>query len=174
VNVVVDGGAAVMVDLYRGYPASTSDLGDSNGAWAPQDRVLLAHGLTDAVHTVVVTVLGSKNVLSTGYALRFESFEVGRWRRHGYEVEAADVQTKVQRGQVNVTLTAAASGTQVVTFPTPFTAQSGNATVVATCLDPNYYCAANMVSNTSFTLVAVRRDGALVTATPACMWIAVG
>ena len=41
----VDGGTPTTVDLYRAYPASTSDLSGTDGA-APQDRVLLAHGLT--------------------------------------------------------------------------------------------------------------------------------
>ncbi len=40
------GAARPPIDLYRAYPASTSDLGDANGASAPQDRVLVAHGLT--------------------------------------------------------------------------------------------------------------------------------
>jgi len=56
VGVSVDGGPSQTVDLYCGYPASTTDLADANGASAPQDRVMLAHGLQDSAHTVVVTL----------------------------------------------------------------------------------------------------------------------
>src|SRR5581483_6782150 len=47
VGVSVDGGPSATVDLYRGYPASTSDIAYASGAQAPQDRVLLAHGMSD-------------------------------------------------------------------------------------------------------------------------------
>ena len=173
-GVSVDGGTQATVDLYRGYPTSTTDLADANGAQAPQDRVLLAHGLSDTVHTVVVTLLASKNPLSSGTNWRLESLELGRWRKHGYEVEADSPQTRVQAGAVAVPVAAASSGFIAVTFPTPFPAQSTSPTVVATCQDAAYYAAASGVSVTGFTIVAVRRDGASVTATPVCSWIAIG
>jgi lysophospholipase L1-like esterase len=174
VSVSVDGGAAAIVDLYRAYPASTSDLADANGASAPQDRVVLAHGLSDSQHTVVVTLLGSKNAASSGTSWRFESFEVGRWRRHGYEVEANEPQQRLQRGGAGVPLVAANTGTLAVSFSVPFTGQTVNPTVVACSQDPNYYCTIAAATNTGFNLVAVRRDGTAVTSTPQCVWMALG
>ncbi len=174
VSVAVDGGAATLIDLYRAYPASTSDLGDANGASAPQDRVLLAHGLTDAVHTVVVTHAGTKNAASSGYAWRFDALELGRWRRQGFEVEANDPQQRLQRGVNNVTLSGTASGTAVVAFPTAFTGQTVTPTVVAASTDANYFAVVSGVGNSGFTLGAVRRDGTNVSATVACDWIALG
>jgi lysophospholipase L1-like esterase len=174
VSVTVDGGAPVTVDLYRAYPASTSDLGDANGASAPQDRVVLAHALADNQHTVVVTLLASKNVSSSGFNWRFDGFELGRWRRHGYELEAADAQQRLQRGGVVVPLAAASTGTVAVSFALPFTGQTATATVVACSQDSNYYCTVNTITNSGFNLVAVRRDGTNVTASPPCMWMAVG
>ena len=69
VGVSVDGGPSQTVDLYRGYPTSTTDLADANGASAPQDRVILAHGLQDSAHTVVVTLLAGRNAASSGQLL---------------------------------------------------------------------------------------------------------
>lgn len=174
VSVVVDGGSPVTVDLYRAYPASTSDLGDANGGSAPQDRVLLAHGLSDSAHTVVVTILASKNAGSSGFNVRFESFELGRWRKPGYEVEANEPQQRVQRGSVAVSLSASPTGTLAVSFVVPFTGQTTSPTVVACSQDSNYYCTVNTITNTGYNLVAVRRDGTNVTASPTCSWIAVG
>jgi len=175
VSVSVDGGASTTVDLYRGYPASTSDIVDVNGASAPQDRVLLAHGLADIAHTVVVTLLASKNVASSGLNWRLESIELGRWRKQGYEVESNDPQTRLQRGAVSIPLTSQSSASAAITFPVPFTLQgTSQPTTVATCQDPAYYCACSAISNTGFTLTVVRRDGTNVTATPACNWLTVG
>jgi hypothetical protein len=174
IGVQVDGGASVTIDLYRAYPASTSDLGDANGASAPQDRVLLAHGLTDAVHTVVVTVLGTRNAASSGYNLRFDAFEVGRWRKHGYEIEASEVQQRLQRGSATASLNNASSGYALVAFPLAFTDQTATPTLVATSGDPNYYCTVAGAGNTGATIWAVRRDGSSVTANVQCSWIAVG
>jgi hypothetical protein len=127
------------------------------------------------VHTVVLTLLASKNPLSTGTNWRLESLELGRWRRHGYEVEADDPQTRVQRGAAAVPLTASSSGSQAVTFPTAFTAQGANPpSVVATSQDPAYYASVSGASNAGCTLTAVRRDGTSVTDTPVCNWIAIG
>jgi lysophospholipase L1-like esterase len=174
VGVQVDGGASVTIDLYRGYPTSTSDLSDANGASAPQDRVLLAHGLTDAVHTVVVTELGTKNVSSSGYNWRFEGFELGRWRKQGYEVEANDAQQRIQRGYATVTFNNVASASVAVTFPVAFTEQTAFPIVVATSEDINYITAVTVVTDTGFTVWMARRDGTSVTSTPQCQWIALG
>jgi hypothetical protein len=69
---------------------------------------------------------------------------------------------------------AANTGTLAVSFSVPFTGQSVNPTVVACSQDPNYYCTIAAATNTGFNLVAVRRDGTAVTATPQCVWMALG
>ena len=58
----------------------------------------LCHGLTDAVHTVVITEQGTKNAASSGFKWHLESFELCRWRKCGYEVESVDAQGTLQRG----------------------------------------------------------------------------
>jgi hypothetical protein len=172
IAVSIDGGTAVVVDLYRGYPASTSDLADANGAVAPQDRVLLAHGLADTVHTAVLTLLASKNPASSGTIWRLESLELGRWRRHGYEVEANDAQQRLQGGAVAVPLVGASTGSVPVTFPTQCT--SPTPVVVATSGDAAHYCAVGAISQTGFALTAARRDGAAATENVICTWLAMG
>jgi hypothetical protein len=123
----------------------------------------------------MLTLLASTNPLSSGTNWRLESLELGRWRRHGYEVEADDPQTRVQRGAVAVPLMAASSGGQTVTFPTAFMAQGANPpSMVATSQDPAYYATASGGSNAGFTLTATRRDGASVTDSVVCGWIAIG
>lgn len=175
VGVQVDGGGTTIVDLYRANPASTSDLGSPDGAIAPQDRVQLCHGLADAVHTVVVTEQGTKNAASSGFKWHLESFKVGRWRRCGYEVESVDAQGTLQRGSGSVTFAAVAQATLAVTFARAFTVGSGTfPTVVATALDPNFYCAVSALTNTGFTLTCVHRDGTNFTGSILCNWLVFG
>jgi hypothetical protein len=172
IAISIDDGAAMVVDLYRGYPTSTSDLSDANGAAAPQDRVLLAHGLSDTVHTAVLTLLASKNAASSGTTWRLESVELGRWRRHGYEVEANDAQQRLQGGAVAVPLVGASAGSVPVIFATACT--SPTPVVVATSESSAHYCAVGPISQTGFTLTAARRDGAAATEHVTCNWLAFG
>jgi lysophospholipase L1-like esterase len=172
IAVSIDGGPGVVVDLYRGYPASTSDLADATGASAPQDRVLLAHGLADTVHTAVLTLLAGKNPASSGTAWRLESLELGCWRRHGYEVEANDAQQRLQGGSVVVPLVGASAGSVPVVFPIPCTSQAP--VVVATAGDAAHYGAVGAISQTGFTLTAARRDGAAASENVPCSWMAFG
>ena len=174
VGVSVDGGPSQTVDLYCGYPASTTDLADANGASAPQDRVMLAHGLQDSAHTVVVTLLAGKNTASSNTYWRLESLELGRWRRYGYEVEATEPQGRLLRGTVAVPIVVAASGSLAVGFPVVTSGQGSPPVVVATSQAAAYYCAASGITASGFTLTAVRRDGSVVTDTPVCNWLAFG
>jgi hypothetical protein len=121
-----------------------------------------------------VTLLASKNAGSSGFNWRFDGFELGRWRRHGYELEAGDAQQRLQRGGASVPLAAASTGTIAVSFALPFTGQTTSPTVVACSQDSNYYCTVSSVTNTGFNLTAVHRDGTNVTAAPQCVWMAVG
>ena len=174
VGVSVDGGPSQLVDLYRGYPSSTTDLADANGASAPQDRVMLAHGLQDSAHTVVVTLLAGRNAASSGTYWRLEGLELGRWRRYGYEVDATEPQGWLLRGTVAVPIVVAASGSLAVSFPVATTGQGSAPVVVATSQAAAYYCAASGIGAAGFTLTAVRRDGSVVTDTPVCNWLAFG
>ena len=174
IGVSVDGGPRRTVDLYRGYPASTSDLADPNGAIAPQDRVLLAHGLSEGLHTVDLTLLASQNPGSAGTVWRLESLELGRQRHHGYQVECADAQSRLQSGAAAVPVSGSATGTLLLSFDQPFTGQGNLPVVVATCQSGAYTCAVNAISATGFTLQVTRRDGATVTETPVCCWMAFG
>jgi hypothetical protein len=122
----------------------------------------------------VVTLLAGKNGGSSGTNWRFESFELGRWRRHGYEVEANEPQQRLQRGGQAVQLTNSNTGGAAVVFAVPFTGQTLTPTVVACSQDVNYYCTVSGLTNTGFNLIAVRRDGTNVTASPQCVWIALG
>jgi lysophospholipase L1-like esterase len=177
IGVRVDGGPSTTIDLYRAYPTSTSDLTDSNGASAPQERVLLAHGLADVVHTVTVTLLSTINPASTGTYWRVEALEVGRWRRHGYQVEANEAQTRIQQGTVTFPFVSQSSVVLVITFPQPFTAPPAAGVlpaVVATSLDPAYEVAAGAITLTGFNLTLYRRDGTTVTANPGACWVGLG
>lgn len=174
IGVSVDSGPRRTVDLYRGYPASTSDLSDANGAAAPQDRVLLAHGLSDGLHTVELTLLASQNPASAGTVWRLESLELGRQRRHGYQVECADAQSRLQSGAAAVPVAGASAGSLLLSFDQPFTGQGNLPVVVATCQNSAYTCAASAISASGFNLQVVRRDGATVTETPVCCWMAFG
>jgi hypothetical protein len=79
----------------------------------------------------------------------------------GYEVEADEPQTRLRSGAVG--------------FNMPFSGQGANPpVVVATSQDPNYYATVSGASDAGFTLMALRRDGASVTATPVYSWIASG
>ncbi|MGH2387223.1 MAG: hypothetical protein ACRDIE_03390, partial [Chloroflexota bacterium] len=177
IGVQVDGGTQTVIDLYRAYPASTSDLTDGNGASAPQDRVLLAHGLSDAAHTVTVTLLATANPASTGTYWRVEGLDIGRLRRHGYEVEANDAQSRIQQGTVSFPFVGQNAVVLVINFPQPFRAPPAAGVlpaVTATSQDPAYETAAGNISLTGFNLTMTRRDGALVTANPGACWIALG
>ncbi|HVA88253.1 MAG TPA: hypothetical protein VNL71_00280 [Chloroflexota bacterium] len=177
IGVRVDAGAQTTIDLYRAYPTSTSDLSDSNGASAPQDRVLLAHGLADAVHTVTVTLLSTANPASTGAYWRVEALEAGRWRRHGYEVEANEAQTRIQQGTVTFPFVSQSSVVLVINFPQPFTAPTAAGllpAVIATSQDPAYQVAAGAITLTGFNLTMYRRDGTTATANPGACWVGMG
>ena len=176
IGVRVDGGAQTVIDLYRAYPASTSDLSDSNGASAPQDRVLLAHGLSDAVHTATLTLLSTANPAGTGTYWRVEALELGRWRQHGYQVEANEAQTRIQQGTVSFPFVSQSSVVLVINFPQAFTAPAAGVlpAVVATSLDPAYEVAAGAITLTGFNLTIYRRDGTAVTANPGACWVGVG
>jgi hypothetical protein len=177
IGVAVDGGPQTVIDLYRAYPTSTSDLTDVGGASAPQDRVLLAHGLSDAVHSVTVTLLATANPNSTGLYWRLEGLELGRWRRHGYEVEANDSQSRIQQGTVSFPFAHQSSVVLVINFPQPYSAPPAAGTlpaVTATSQDPAYETAAGNITLTGFNMTMTRRDGTLVTANPGACWIALG
>jgi len=61
VRVTIDGADYGVVDLYRASPASTVNLTDPEGALAPQDRVPLALGLSDAPHSVTLQLMATTN-----------------------------------------------------------------------------------------------------------------
>ena len=79
----------------------------------------------------------------------------------------------VQAGSVNVTLSASAAGSSVVTFPRAFSAAPivsstpvvGSATLVATAL---------AVTTSQLTAQLTRKDGVSTTVTAPVHWIAVG
>jgi hypothetical protein len=172
VSVALDGGSPVTFDLYRGNPASTSDLADAAGATMPQERVVLSRGLADAVHTAVITLLSSKNAASSGHNWRFESVELGRMRRHGYEVEANDGGLRLQSGAAAVALVGASAGSVPITFATPCT--SADPVVVATAGDAAHYAFVGAITQTGFSLGAARRDGSAATENVICTWMAFG
>ncbi len=174
ISVQVDGVTVIAVlDMYHAYPASVADLGDYNGAIAPQDRMLLARGLSDTLHTIVLTELSSKNAASTNYNWRFDALEVVRPRKHGFELEGAEPGQQLQRGSVSITLTASSTGNNTVTFTKPFGIQNGAPTVVATSNNVGYFAVIGTVSATSVQIYLVRRDGTNVTDTQTVTWIAV-
>ncbi len=175
ISVVVDGGAPTVIDLYRAYPASTSDLGDANGAYAPQDRVTLAHGLTDTIHTVAITLLGTKNVASSGFNWRIEALELGRWRLHGFEVEANEAQSRVQGGTVVFPFSAQNQVILVINFPKAYLSLGGDLpSVTATSKDFHYAVSVTSISLTAINLTCTRIDGTNVTANIGGCWHALG
>ena len=102
--------------------------------------------------------MASKYAGSSGYNWRIESLELGRWRKHGYEVEADNAGTRVQTGQVIAPLTASNTGSVATAYNTPFTVQGGvPPVVVATSENPDYYAVVQSGTDTGFTLRQVRR-----------------
>jgi len=92
--------AQAVVDLYRGYrPPPRS--GRPKRRHRPAGWVSLAHGLTDTVHTAVITLLAEEPA-QLGDGLAPGVAGAGRWRKHGYEVESIDPQQKLLRGSALV------------------------------------------------------------------------
>ncbi len=172
VTVTVDGVPAGTVDLYRANPASTTDLADFNGAIAPQDRVALALGLADTVHTVTLQLAATKNAASSGTMWRFDALELLRLRQGGLAVEGSEPLQRVQCGAVAVVLAGAASGVALVTFPSAY--NGAPPVVVAQSPNAAYYTAVSNVTATGCQIALVQYAHAAVTDTQTVSWIAFG
>ena len=172
VTVTVDGVVAGTVDLYRALPLGTFDLIDVNGAIAPRDRVPLALGLADAVHTVTLTLAATANPASQGTLWRFDALELARPRVDGLAVEGTEPLQQAQRGAATVALVNAAMGAATVTFPRPYA--GAPPVVVAQSPNPAYYTVVGAVSATSVTITLVQYAHTPVTDTQTVPWLAFG
>lgn len=175
ISVAVDGVLTTpFLDMYRAYPAAVSDLTDYNGAVAPQDRLVLARGLSDAVHSVTLTLLAGKNAASSNTYWRFDGIDLLRQRPHGYQVEALEPLSVLLRGAVTISLASQAYGSATVQFARPFPMQGGVPTVVASTTNVNYFAVVGALTAQSVQIFLVRRDGAAVTDAQTVLWLAVG
>ncbi len=172
VTVTVDGALLGTVDLYRATPTSTSDLADYNGALAPQERVPLALGLSDSVHTVTLQLAATKNAASLGTVWRFDALELLRLRVGGLLVEGTEPLQMVQRGSVQMSLVNASQGIALITFPVPYNGAAP--VVVAQSPDPAYYTAVSNVTPTGAQITLVQYAHNLVTDTRMVSWVAFG
>lgn len=174
VTVTVDGALFGTFDLYRANPVSTSDLGDFNGALAPRDRLPLALGLSDTVHSVVLTLAATRNAASAGYTWRFDAVELLRQRQAGQTVEAVKPLQHIESGVASCVLAAAAIGGVAVTFAQPYT--NGLPQVLATSAfaTGDYFGVVGTPTSTGVTIYAARRDGTNVNATVPMHWLAIG
>ena len=172
VTVTVDGATLGTVDLYRALPAATLDLTDVDGAIAPRDRVPLALGLADAVHTITLTLAATANPAAQGTLWRFDALELLRPRPGGLAVEGTEPLQRAQRGTATVALANAPSGAATIVFPEPY--RGAAPAVVAQSPDPAYYTVVGGVSGTSATITLVHYAHIPVTDTQAVTWLAFG
>jgi len=172
VTVTVDGATLGTVDLYRALPLATLDLADINGAIAPRDRVPLALGLADAVHTITLTLAATANPSAQGSLWRFDALELMRLSVGGLAVEGTEPLQRVQRGTVAVALSNAPMGAATVVFPVPY--PGGAPSVVAQSPDAAYYTVVSGVSATSATITLAQYARTPVTDTQTVTWLAFG
>jgi lysophospholipase L1-like esterase len=173
VSVAIDGGAPVTVDLFRPLPSDISDT-TADGAVYPGELVWLARGLTDAVHTVVVTVLGTHDVAATDSYVYVDGIHYTRFAVATRRVEAmTDANARVAYGAFSISVAAASTGMTTVTFPSPFLNNAVPA-VVAMTADNNWYCSVQSASTSSADIHIQHRDGSNTTATVTGTWIAIG
>jgi len=172
VIVTVDGATLGTVDLYRALPLATLDLADINGAIAPRDRVPLALGLTDTIHTITLTLAATANPSSQGTLWRFDALELMRLHTGGLQVEGMEPLQRVQHGTVAVALANAPAGTATITFPTPYLGAAP--AVVAQSPNPAYYTVVSGVSATGATVTLVQYARTPVTDTQTVTWLAFG
>jgi hypothetical protein len=174
VTVTVDSALVGTVELYRANPTNIADT-TTDGAIVPQDRLLLAQGYADVVHTVQLQLAATKNAGSSGFVWRFDAVELVRHRQAGQAVESNAPLQKVEPGSVSVTLTAQSINSAPVTFPQAFVNGAPTAVVVTVVGSDNLYLVkVASVTATGFTAYAFTRDASNQTITLTVYWIAVG
>lgn len=172
-SVAVDGGSAATYDLYRGVPADVSDT-NADGSVYPMELFWLARGLADAVHTVVITVLGTKSPLATDSYVYVDGVSYSRASYSSRRVETpGDANANLQFGTFVVSMVAAPNGVVTVNFPAPF---RNNVTpvVMALCSDKEWYCSVQNAGPTSADIHIQHRDGSNATTAVGGTWLAVG
>ncbi len=172
VTVTVDGATLGVVDLYRGVPSSTIDVAGADAAMAPQERVPLALGLSDTVHTITLQLSAASNPSSQGTAWRFDALEVLRLRQGGLAVEGTEPLQRVQRGTALVALAGSPTGTATITFPIPYA--GAPPAVIAQSPNPAYYTVVAGISATGATITLVQYAHMAVTDTQQVSWLAFG
>jgi hypothetical protein len=174
VTVTVDGSLFGTFDLYRANPPSTVDVADFNSALVPHDRLPLALGLADTVHSVTLKLATTKNPASSGFTWRFDDVELLRQRQAGQAVESAAPLRMVQSGVVSCVLAGANAGGANVTFAPAYA--NGAPVVVATAAfgTYDYFAFISAPTQTGVVVYAGRRDGTNVNATVPVHWMAIG
>jgi len=173
IEVSVDGGPSVTLDLYRGVPSDISDA-TADGSVYPMELFWLARGLSDAIHTVVITVLGAKDSSATDSYVYVDGVSYTRAAYAARRLETmADANARLQYGSFSISVIAAQSGVTTITFPSAF--RNNTAPVVlAVTGDNNWYCSVQNASAASADIHIQHRDGTNATATIGGTWMAVG
>jgi hypothetical protein len=171
-TVTVDGAAGVAFDAYRGYPASISDT-TVDGSVYPLDKVWVARGLSDAEHTVMITVSGSHDAGSTDSWVYIDGLEYTRWTHGGRLLECAAALSQLEYGSYSQNLAGSYYGSTTIDFGQTF--RSGNTpAVVAVAQDIDHYATVDGITATQATIHVAHRNGANETTTIGVSWIAVG
>lgn len=154
----IDGGTPVEIDLLTAYPTSRADVTDLNSASMSAEKVVIASGLDNSLHTVVLTCTQNYIYFS---GIEIVLSEIGR---------TTPTPKTMNSGSLNITGTGTTYKLGVATFST---VHSTIPIVIPTTNDVNYVAAIGTIRVESADIYISRKDGATFTSTVGVSYISI-